>query len=256
MAALNEQFHHKDTTTRSSSRRGTESTESEKSVDVSSLQRSMIADQQFGISDDLLPDTPIPRHRDLGSCLDVDHYSLAFKDDASLLQGMTLDPVKGLYYARNRNYDPSLGRWINQDPAGYINGANTYQFVMGNPVVNVDPMGLWSWSELWPGNWNWSWLPWVPKVAVDTAKQVPPGGEFCEALGTLYGISKSDIARDAHQQLNHDLNNPNARYYGNPLNDPLYNGLCLWAGGDTGNMTPQEHQAVQNWINSHYASHQ
>ena len=50
----------------------------------------------------------------------------------NLYQGMTLDSVTGLYYARNRNYDPSLGRWINQDPAGYINGANTYQFVMSN----------------------------------------------------------------------------------------------------------------------------
>ena len=60
----------------------------------------------------------------------------------NLYQGMTLDPVTGLYYARNRNYSPTLGRWINQDPAGYINGANTYQFVMGNPVNRVDPWGL------------------------------------------------------------------------------------------------------------------
>ncbi len=60
----------------------------------------------------------------------------------NLYKGMTLDPVTGLYYARNRNYSPTLGRWINQDPAGYINGANTYQFVMSNPVGNVDPWGL------------------------------------------------------------------------------------------------------------------
>ena len=59
----------------------------------------------------------------------------------NLYQGMTLDSVTGLYYARNRNYSPSLGRWINQDPAGYINGANTYQFVGSNPVGNVDPDG-------------------------------------------------------------------------------------------------------------------
>ncbi len=59
----------------------------------------------------------------------------------NLYQGMALDPVTGLYYARNRNYSPSLGRWISQDPAGYINGANTYQFVMSNPVGNVDPWG-------------------------------------------------------------------------------------------------------------------
>ena len=51
-----------------------------------------------------------------------------------------MDSVTGLYYERNRNYSPSLGRWTSQDPLQYINGANTYQLVMGNPVMNVDPM--------------------------------------------------------------------------------------------------------------------
>ena len=60
----------------------------------------------------------------------------------NLYQGMTFDPVTGLYYERHRNYSPSLGTWTSQDPAGYINGANTYQFVMSNPVGNVDPSGL------------------------------------------------------------------------------------------------------------------
>jgi RHS repeat-associated protein len=67
----------------------------------------------------------------------------------NLYQGMTLDPVTGLYYERNRNYSPSLGTWTSQDPAGYINGANTYQFVTGNPVGSVDTWGL-----FWGGNHN------------------------------------------------------------------------------------------------------
>ena len=81
----------------------------------------------------------------------------------NLYQGMTLDPVTGLYYARNRNYDPSLGRWINQDPAGYINGANTYQFVMGNPVGNVDPWGLLTQKQLAAIVYSetGSFLPWL-----------------------------------------------------------------------------------------------
>ena len=56
-------------------------------------------------------------------------------------QSMSAGPVAGLYYERARWYSPSLGTWISQDPAGYINGANTYQFVMGNPVGSVDPGG-------------------------------------------------------------------------------------------------------------------
>ena len=59
-----------------------------------------------------------------------------------LYQGMTLDQVTGLYYARNRNYSPSLGVWVSQDPLGYVNGADTYQMEMSGPVDLVDPFGL------------------------------------------------------------------------------------------------------------------
>ena len=60
----------------------------------------------------------------------------------NLYQGMTLDAVTGLYYERFRNYSPTLGRWTSQDPLGYVNGANTYQFVNSSPVGNVDAEGF------------------------------------------------------------------------------------------------------------------
>ena len=60
----------------------------------------------------------------------------------NLYQGMPLDPATGLYYERARWYSPSLGVWTSQDPAGYINGANTYQFVRSDPEGAADPSGL------------------------------------------------------------------------------------------------------------------
>ena len=42
---------------------------------------------------------------------------------------------------RNHRSAPSLGRWMEQDPAQYIDGANTYQFVDSSPVGNVDASG-------------------------------------------------------------------------------------------------------------------
>ncbi|MGC8561319.1 MAG: RHS repeat-associated core domain-containing protein [Phycisphaerae bacterium] len=64
----------------------------------------------------------------------------------NLYQGMTLDAVTGLYDDRFRNYSPTLGRWTSQDPLGYINGANTYQFLGSDPGDFVDPSGLsWAW---------------------------------------------------------------------------------------------------------------
>ena len=60
----------------------------------------------------------------------------------NLYEGVTLDAVTGLYDERSRNYSPTLGRWISQDPLGHINGANAYQFVNSSPVGNVDAEGL------------------------------------------------------------------------------------------------------------------
>ncbi len=60
----------------------------------------------------------------------------------NLFQGMSQDLVTGLYDERARWYSPSLGTWISQDPAGYINGADTYQFLTGSPLGETDPSGF------------------------------------------------------------------------------------------------------------------
>ncbi len=70
----------------------------------------------------------------------------------NLYQGMTLDAVTGLYYERFRNYSPSLGTWISQDPLSYFNGANTYQYVGDDPVANTDASGLSSDFYLFDGS--------------------------------------------------------------------------------------------------------
>jgi len=57
-------------------------------------------------------------------------------------QGGRYDSTTGLYNFRHRDYSPTLGRWMQQDPIGYIDGANLYQAMLGAPIGNVDPMGL------------------------------------------------------------------------------------------------------------------
>ena len=64
-------------------------------------------------------------------------------------RSMSAGPVTGLYYERARWYSPSLGTWISQDPAGFVNGANTYQFVMSSPVGRVDASGALYFSTGW-----------------------------------------------------------------------------------------------------------
>ena len=48
----------------------------------------------------------------------------------------------GLIYMRARYYNPRIMRFLNQDPIGFQGGLNWYAFVNGNPVSNVDPLGL------------------------------------------------------------------------------------------------------------------
>jgi RHS repeat-associated protein len=59
-----------------------------------------------------------------------------------LHQGGRHDPLTGLVHFRFRDYRPTLGRWTQQDPAGYVDGANLYLALLSNPVHHNDPTGL------------------------------------------------------------------------------------------------------------------
>jgi RHS repeat-associated protein len=43
---------------------------------------------------------------------------------------------------QHRQNDPTLGRWMQQDPAGYVDGKNLYRALTDSPVDFVDPLGL------------------------------------------------------------------------------------------------------------------
>jgi RHS repeat-associated protein len=56
-------------------------------------------------------------------------------------EGQFFDNEGGLYYNRFRYYDPSIGRYISQDPKSIRGGLNLYAYCH-NPLQNVDPLGL------------------------------------------------------------------------------------------------------------------
>ncbi len=56
--------------------------------------------------------------------------------------GLPIDPETGLVYVRHRYYDPEMGRFLSQDPLGYVDGGNLYQYGLNNPGDLSDPLGL------------------------------------------------------------------------------------------------------------------
>jgi RHS repeat-associated protein len=77
------------------------------------------------------------RANDLNVRLTSDTYTWIYG-----FQGGRCDACRGLFSFQRREYDPTLGRWMQQDPAGYVDGKNLYQALLGAPTEFDDMTGL------------------------------------------------------------------------------------------------------------------
>jgi len=73
--------------------------------------------------------------------------TLAEKNDY-LYTGREYDWETGIYYYRARSYDSELGRFLQQDPEGMVDGPNMYVYVKNDPGNKNDPSGkIYWWCE-------------------------------------------------------------------------------------------------------------
>jgi RHS repeat-associated protein len=56
--------------------------------------------------------------------------------------GYLFNPDEETYAVRHRTYHPDRKRWLQRDPAGYVDGPNLSQYVRSNPIVFSDIYGL------------------------------------------------------------------------------------------------------------------
>jgi len=52
----------------------------------------------------------------------------------------TADAIRSYY--RARYYDAGRGRFISEDPLGFIGGVDFYSYVLNRPIQMSDPQGL------------------------------------------------------------------------------------------------------------------
>jgi RHS repeat-associated protein len=90
--------------------------------------------------------------------------------------GYVFDRETQDYTVRNRHYSPDLGRWLERDPAGYVDGMGLYIYVTSNPLGANDPMGRWGEGVHYRATWWWArWWGFNEKAA----KRV---GEACDEV--------------------------------------------------------------------------
>ncbi|MDX2107098.1 MAG: RHS repeat-associated core domain-containing protein [Candidatus Melainabacteria bacterium] len=56
--------------------------------------------------------------------------------------GQRFDTETGLYYFKNRYFSPAIGRFLQPDPAFYVDGLNLYTYVNNDPLNKTDVSGL------------------------------------------------------------------------------------------------------------------
>ena len=70
------------------------------------------------------------------------NIQIGASDGRYAFTGREWDPETGLYYYRARYYDPKVGRFLSEDPIGFLGGINFYGYVGMNPTTRFDALGL------------------------------------------------------------------------------------------------------------------
>lgn len=75
--------------------------------------------------------------------------SAATYSNEVLYCGYRFDAETRFYHVRNRMYHPLLGRWLQRDPLGYVDGMSLYEYCRSGPGGATDPMGEGALDAAW-----------------------------------------------------------------------------------------------------------
>jgi RHS repeat-associated protein len=113
--------------------------------------------------------------------------------------GKDFDEDAGLYYFNARWYDPGTGRFITEDPIRY--GANWYGYANNNPLMFVDPTGLYG------TNAGYSGYDPTTGTGVDNGWDYNGGNPSNPEINTPINISNEEILDTKFEEWNLNLAN-------------------------------------------------
>ena len=96
------------------------------------------------------------------------------------------------HYNYFRDYDASVGRYIQSDPLGLRAGPNTFGYVGGNPLINLDPTGLL--------NWSYQGTSWSNNLGPGSTYSPYPGGAQISLPGNVGGATGIDWSINAERE--------------------------------------------------------
>jgi RHS repeat-associated protein len=134
--------------------------------------------------------------------------------------GQYYDAERGTWNNGYRDYNASLGRYIEGDPIGLMGGINAYVYVGGGPLKHVDPFGLTKWTVgMFSIGANFGYVRFQAiSECVDGKQTVAEGNVGFFSLGAGLGFSGSTVTVDDGMPGN--------------LDSSVFNGLYVAQGGN------------------------
>ena len=136
-------------------------------------------------------------------------------------QGLMRDPETLLWHARNREVASGLGRPLQRDPAGYVDGANQYVFELSEPNGNSDPFGLATLEHHY--KWKFGGVKINFDFGVRESTEDAVTDRLKEAEANEEQIAVTESLQDDHWTLNWSQHRVRASSYGMAAN-----GCCIY----------------------------